>query len=226
MALVTPMVHSGVEALSHPREGPPCHVLARPPPRRTPLRAVITAFALALAGLAPLARAPGTGAAPPAPQPGSQAPDLGDRVVVFDPIDADRARSAQRADAIWQQQVDAEMSAASAGACCSGPAPTAPPTEPLQIKVGYYTEVAGLGASPVRHRHQRQGRGLQPLPDRRRRTQPYCVALNNFWRSLSNLTIDVNGTGQDGCRASRELLGDLARPSRCAASTSAAATSR
>ena len=33
-------------------------------------------------------------------------------------------------------------------------------------------------------------------------TQPYCVALNNFWRSLSNLTIDVNGAGQDGCRAS------------------------
>ena len=33
-------------------------------------------------------------------------------------------------------------------------------------------------------------------------TQPYCVALNNFWRSMSNLTIQVNGLGQDGCRAS------------------------
>jgi hypothetical protein len=29
-----------------------------------------------------------------------------------------------------------------------------------------------------------------------------CLALVNFWRSLSNLTIDINAAGQDGCRAS------------------------
>ena len=28
------------------------------------------------------------------------------------------------------------------------------------------------------------------------------MALNNFWRSMSNLTINVNGAGQEGCRAS------------------------
>ena len=39
------------------------------------------------------------------------------------------------------------------------------------------------------------------LPEGRGTPQPYCVALNNFWRSMSNLTIQVNGTGQDGCRA-------------------------
>ena len=40
---------------------------------------------------------------------------------------------------------------------------------PLSIKVGYYTEVAGLGAVPDRRHDQRPGRGLQPLPRRRRR---------------------------------------------------------
>ena len=43
--------------------------------------------------------------------------------------------------------------------------------QPLQAKVGYYTEVAGLGASPDRRRRQRQDRGLQPLPGRRRHRQ-------------------------------------------------------
>ncbi len=73
--------------------------------------------------------------------------------------------------------------------------------DPLQIKVGYYTEVAGLGASPsdvvIDGKVEVYNRCLTDGP-----TQPYCVALNNFWRSMSNLTINVNGTGQDGCRAS------------------------
>ena len=58
---------------------------------------------------------------------------------------------------------------------------------------------------PVRRRDQRQGRGLHRCPTDGP-TQPYCVALNNFWRSLSNLTLDVNGTGQDGCRASANFF--------------------
>ena len=78
--------------------------------------------------------------------------------------------------------------------------------EPLQIKVGYYTEVAGLGRLPGRRRDQRQGRGLQPVP-RRGPPQPYCVALNNFWRSLSNLTIQVNGTGPGRLPRLGQLLG-------------------
>ncbi len=56
-----------------------------------------------------------------------------------------------------------------------------------------------------------------PQPDRRRRStasvEVYnrcladggtrnCLALVNFWRTLSNLSINVNAPGQDGCRAS------------------------
>jgi hypothetical protein len=65
-------------------------------------------------------------------------------------------------------------------------------TTPLNFQLGYYTSVAGLGLSPsdviingsVYVRNQCSG--------------PNCVALNNFWRSLSNLTINVT-TPNFGC---------------------------
>ena len=81
--------------------------------------------------------------------------------------------------------------------------------EPLQIKVGYYTEVAGLGASPsdtvINGKVEVYNRCLTDGP-----TQPYCVALNNFWRSMSNLTIQVNGGGPGRLPRLRQLLGRLA----------------
>ena len=126
-------------------------------------------------------------------------PDLGDHVVVFDPS-MPVAEIQARADAIHAQQVDAEMGSAR-WSLLFRPGTYGTDTEPLQIKVGYYTEVAGLGASPsdtvINGKVEVYNRCLTDGP-----TQPYCVALNNFWRSLSNLTIQVNGAGQDGCRAS------------------------
>jgi hypothetical protein len=65
--------------------------------------------------------------------------------------------------------------------------------DPLIFGVGYYTEVAGLGRSPgdvtingtIDVYNQ-----CFPLtsPD-----TSNCTALDNFWRSLSNLTINVAG---------------------------------
>ena len=165
------------------------------PPRRTPFRAACAALVLAVVGLAPLAP---VGAAE-APVAAPAAPDLGDRVVVFDPS-MPVADIRAKADQVWQQQVDAEMSE-ERWSLLFLPGTYGTAAEPLQIKVGYYTEVAGLGASPsdtvINGKVEVYNRCLTDGP-----TQPYCVALNNFWRSLSNLTIDVNGTGQDGCRAS------------------------
>ena len=73
-------------------------------------------------------------------------------------------------------------------------------TEPLQIKVGYYTEVAGLGDEPgdvvINGKVEVYNRCLNDGGTSN------CIALNNFWRTLSNLTISVNSLGQDGCRAS------------------------
>ena len=81
--------------------------------------------------------------------------------------------------------------------------------EPLQIKVGYYTEVAGLGADPVRRGDQRQGRGLQPLPHRR----PHAALLRRAQQLLA-LAVQPDDRRQRR-RPGRlpgvgELLGDLA----------------
>jgi hypothetical protein len=69
---------------------------------------------------------------------------------------------------------------------------------PLDFQVGYYTEVAGLGASPtdvaINGHVDVYNRCLTPNN---------CIALDNFWRSLSNLTINVNGLS--GCRSSAEF---------------------
>ena len=73
---------------------------------------------------------------------------------------------------------------------------------PLNFQVGYYTEVAGLGSSPsdvtvngtIDVYNQCFGPGD-------------CTALVNFWRSLSNLTIQVAGKGR---LPVRRVLGDLA----------------
>ena len=66
-------------------------------------------------------------------------------------------------------------------------------TNPLNFQLGYYTEVTGLGALPgdtvingsVDVYNQCFGAGN-------------CIALDNFWRSLSNLTINVT-TPNAGC---------------------------
>jgi hypothetical protein len=64
--------------------------------------------------------------------------------------------------------------------------------------VGYYTGVAGLGASPtdvtINGHVDVYNRCLTP---------DNCIALNNFWRSLSNLTINVKGLSD--CRASGDF---------------------
>lgn len=80
--------------------------------------------------------------------------------------------------------------------------------EPLQLKVGYYTEVAGLGESPadVQINGKIESFNRCYFPNGEVAPGPggdaSCFALNNFWRTLSNLTLTVNGAGQDGCTAS------------------------
>jgi hypothetical protein len=73
-------------------------------------------------------------------------------------------------------------------------------SEPLQMRVGYYTEVAGLGASPadvtINGKIEVYNRCLEGGGTSN------CHALVNFWRTLSNLSLNINAQGQDGCRAS------------------------
>ena len=102
-------------------------------------------------------------------------------------------------DAIYAQQVDAEMST-NRYAFLFKPGVYGTATEPLQMKVGYYTEVAGLGASPtevtINGKIEVYNRCLE------NGGTSNCVALVNFWRTLSNLTLNINSLDQDGCRAS------------------------
>jgi hypothetical protein len=129
---------------------------------------------------------------------GPPRPDLGPNVIVFDPA-MPVSEIQARVDAIGAQQVDSEMGT-NRYALLFKPGVYGSPTQPLQMKVGYYTEVAGLGPSPtdvvVDGKIEVYNRCLE------NDGTSNCLALVNFWRTLGNLSIDVNTAGQDGCRAS------------------------
>ena len=115
-------------------------------------------------------------------------------------------------DSIWELQRNNEMGTERYGLYFL-PGVYGTDDEPLQIKIGYYTEVAGLGGNP----NDVQINGKIEVYNRCFEAEPYqqgkfiptddtvnglCFALNNFWRSLSNLAININNKGQEGCRAS------------------------
>ena len=118
------------------------------------------------------------------------APDFGPNVYVFDPS-MPTSQIQSTVDAIAAQQIPNQFGT-QRYALLFKPGTYGTAQTPLNFQVGYYTSVAGLGASPndvhvngsVYVRNQCDANG--------------CVALNNFWRSLENLTIDVN-TPNFGC---------------------------
>jgi hypothetical protein len=161
--------------------------------RRAPGRVLALGVALvvALSGAA-------TAIAAPAAATSAANPGFGPNVVVFDPsMPVSEIRAT--VDAIYARQVDNEMGT-DRYALLFKPGEYGTDTDPLQMKVGYYTEVAGLGASPtdvvINGKVEVYNRCLE------NGGTSNCVALVNFWRTLSNLSIKVNSLGQDGCRAS------------------------
>ncbi|HET6821039.1 MAG TPA: hypothetical protein VFH34_00245, partial [Anaerolineales bacterium] len=126
------------------------------------------------------------------------APDFGANVIIFDPSMPVGDIQAT-VDAIHAQQVNDEMGT-NRYALLFKPGVYGTPTQPLQMKVGYYTEVAGLGAPPtdvtINGKIEVYNRCLE------NGGTSNCLALVNFWRTLSNLTLNINAAGQDGCRAS------------------------
>src|SRR3954449_6636332 len=115
------------------------------------------------------------------------APDLGPNVLVFDPS-MPTSQIQATVDAISAQQVPNQFGT-QRYALLFKPGTYGSSSHPLNFQVGYYTAVAGLGRSPgdvvingsVYVRNQCDTGG--------------CVALNNFWRSLSNLRINVTTPG-------------------------------
>ncbi len=123
-------------------------------------------------------------------------PDFGPNVIIFDPSMTTSQIQAS-VNAIAAQQVNNEMGT-QRYTLLFMPGTYGSTAQPLTFQVGYYTEVAGLGASPtdvtINGHVDVYNRCLTPSN---------CIALVNFWRSLSNLTIHVMGLS--GCRSSGDF---------------------
>ena len=123
-------------------------------------------------------------------------PDFGPNVYVFNPSMSQSAIQAT-VDAVASQQVSNQFGT-QRYALLFEPGTYGTSTTPLIFQVGYYTTVAGLGASPsdvtvngaINVSNQCFGPGN-------------CTALVNFWRSLSNMTINV--TTASACVDSAEF---------------------
>ena len=127
--------------------------------------------------------------------------DFGPNVTVFDPT-MPTAEIQAKFDAVWEKQRNNEMGDDRYGLYFL---PGSYGTDvPLQVKVGYYTEVAGLGAGPgdvqITGKIESYNRCFDADGNPTDDNPVDCFALNTFWRTLSNLTININATGQDGCR--------------------------
>jgi len=163
-------------------------------PRRG--RAVAVLAVTLLLTAAPVTATTAVSAALAAPSP-AHAADLGANVTVFDPgMPVGEIQAAL--DTAHAAQVDNEMGT-QRYAFLFEPGTYGTAEQPLQIKVGYYTEIAGLGASPtdvvINGKVEVYNRCLDDGGTSN------CLALVNFWRTLSNLSINVNAAGQDGCRS-------------------------
>ncbi len=125
-------------------------------------------------------------------------PNFGPNVFVFTPS-MPQSQIQATVDSIASQQVPNQFGT-QRYALFFEPGSYGTAADPLRFQVGYYTQVAGLGASPgdvvingsVDVYNQCFGAG-----------GTNCIALDNFWRSLSNLTINV--AGGSGCQTNTEF---------------------
>jgi hypothetical protein len=158
---------------------------------------VLVASAVAISGAA--------AASPRSVTPAAAVPDFGPNVKIFDPS-MSTAEIKATVDAIAAEQVSNQFGT-QRYALFFKPGTYGTPENPLNFQVGYYTEVAGLGSSPgdvvvngtIDVYNQCFGPGD-------------CTALVNFWRSLSNLTINV--AGKSGCQTGEFWATSQAAPMR------------
>ena len=119
-------------------------------------------------------------------------PDFGPNVIVIDPS-MSTSQIHAIVDPIANQQIPNQFGT-QRYALLFKPGTYGTKTDPLTFQVGYYTSVAGLGLSPsdvvingaINVSNQCLGKNN-------------CIALVNFWRSLSNLTINFVNNAALGC---------------------------
>ncbi|MGC1287717.1 MAG: adenylyl cyclase, partial [Streptosporangiaceae bacterium] len=119
--------------------------------------------------------------AAPATLPGQ--PDFGPNVYVFSPS-MPQSQIQATVDSIASQQVGNQFGT-QRYALLFEPGTYGSAADPLIFQVGFYTAVAGLGASPG----DVVINGAVDVYNQC--SSGSCTALDNFWRSLSNLTINV-----------------------------------
>jgi hypothetical protein len=148
-------------------------------------------LALPLALASVLASAGGAAASPPSP-----APNFGPNVVILDP-----SMSVATIHAIVDP-IDAAQIPAQFGdgryEILFKPGVYGSAADPLVLQVGYYTDFAGLGALPTDVTINGAINSVNQCD-----ASGSCTALNNFWRSISNLTINFVAT--DGCLGTAEF---------------------
>jgi hypothetical protein len=113
----------------------------------------------------------------------SRQPNFGQNVYIFDPT-MSQSQIQATVDSIANQQVSNQFGT-QRYALLFEPGTYGSSAAPLNFQVGYYTAVAGLGASP----NDVVINGSIDVYNQC--FSGSCIALVNFWRSLSNLTINV-----------------------------------
>jgi hypothetical protein len=166
-------------------------------------------LAAALLGAAALSAAPAWAApAKPAAAPATVSPavhlagepSFGPNVYIFTPS-MPQSQIQATVNSIANQQISNQFGT-QRYALLFEPGSYGSAADPLTFQVGYYTEVAGLGGSPgdvtingtIDVYNQ-----CFPTTD----GSSNCIALDNFWRSLSNLTINISG--QTGCQSGTDF---------------------
>ena len=153
--------------------------------RRLLAAAILIAGTFSAAGLSTVTRADAENAGG-----AGQQPQFGPNVHIFGPS-TPQSEIQATVSALAAQQVSNQFGP-ERYALLFKPGTYGSPQNPLNFQLGYYTTVAGLGLSPkdvvingsIDVYNQCAGN--------------FCTALNNFWRSMSNLTINVTKPG--GCR--------------------------
>jgi hypothetical protein len=170
---------------------------------RAARRALAAAAALLAGGWIAAGSAIPASAAPASVTAGAVAPSttggpFGPNVYIFTPS-MSQASIQSTLDSIASQQVSNQFGS-QRYAILFAPGTYGSTADPLIFQVGYYTTVAGLGLNPgdvtingsIDVYNQCFGTGTDD-----------CIALDNFWRSLSNVTINV--AGGTGCQAATDF---------------------
>jgi hypothetical protein len=154
---------------------------------RVVLTAAVTTNWWSIAEFTVYSSGSGGGGTPPPATGGS----LGSNVIVFTPTEAQSSIQSEL-NTIASDQVGNQFGTARY-ALLFEPGTYGSTADPLTFQVGFYTSIAGLGQNPS----QVVINGT--IDSYNQCSGTTCNATDNFWRSISNLTINV--TGQTGCEA-------------------------